>query len=66
MKSMIFIVFLVLAACSQQAIFEGIQQNQCFEKTGQIYCEDKEEYEEYKRNREELLNKATPLSLAQG
>lgn len=50
-------IFLIsfLVACSNQATYNSIKHNQCLEKTGQIYCDDIEEYEEYERKRKELL-----------
>lgn len=43
------------SACSNKAIYDNIKHNQCLEKTGNIYCDDIEEYKEYQKKRDELL-----------
>lgn len=44
-----------LVACTNQAAYDAIKHNQCLEKTGQIHCDDIEDYQEYKKKRDELL-----------
>jgi hypothetical protein len=45
-------------------MYEAMQQNQCMETTGKIYCGDertdheKTDYDEYQREREELLKES--------
>lgn len=59
-RVMIFLLLclnLVSLGCSNQGIYEGIKQNQCREKTGSIYCDDGQSYEEYQRDREALIKK---------
>lgn len=43
------------SACSNQAAYDVIKHNQCLEKTGKIHCEEIEDYQEYKKKRDELL-----------
>lgn len=44
-----------MVACSNQATYDAIKHNQCLEKTGQIHCDEIEDYQEYKKKRDELL-----------
>lgn len=55
MKALSIILIVLLTACSNKGMYESIKQNQCREKTGNMYCDEGESYDEYKRQREELL-----------
>lgn len=55
MKIFVLALIGVLVACSKQELYEAIQHNQCLEQTGRIYCDEANDYEDYKREREELL-----------
>ena len=58
MKPIIFILVIIssITACSSKDAYHAIQRNQCLETTGSLYCDDNEKsYEEYKRERDELL-----------
>lgn len=55
MRLITAMALITLSACSNQSMYEAIQQNQCLEETGNMYCHDKERYDEYKRKRDELL-----------
>lgn len=55
MKIFCVIGVILLCACSQHQVYDAIQQNQCLKTTGKIYCDDKTEYETYKKQREELI-----------
>ena len=55
MRLITAVALITLSACSNQSMYEAIQQNQCLEETGNMYCHDKERYDEYKRKRDELL-----------
>jgi len=56
MKFLFLISSLILfSACSSQGAYNAMKHNQCLEKTGNIYCDDIEEYDSYKKKREELL-----------
>ena len=62
MKACKLIAFLylpsfLLASCCQQGLYEAIQNNQCLEKTGKVYCDERQDYETYKRERDEVLTK---------
>jgi uncharacterized OsmC-like protein len=51
----LLLITISLAACTSQAAYDAIKHNQCLEKTGKIHCDDIEDYQEYKRKRDELL-----------
>lgn len=53
------LIFIPIWGCTSKGAYEAIQQNQCLEKTGSIYCDEEESYEEYQRKREELLKDKT-------
>ena len=55
MKFLWIISLLIVTGCSQHQVYDAIQQNQCLKKTGKIYCEDKTEYDDYKKQREKLI-----------
>jgi hypothetical protein len=55
MKTISLILISLLTACSSQSVYESIKQNQCLERTGNMYCEEAESYDEYQRKRDELL-----------
>ncbi len=57
MKFLILPTLILLSACSTKGMYEAVQQNRCMEETGQIYCNESGNYEEYKRERDEVLNK---------
>ena len=45
----------MLNGCNSQQAYDAIKQNQCREQTGNMYCDEVESYDEYKRKREELI-----------
>lgn len=55
MKIFWLISIILLTACSQHQVYDAIQQNQCLQKTGKIYCEDQTKYDDYKKQRETLI-----------
>lgn len=55
MRLITVMTLIILSACSNQSMYEAIQQNQCLEETGNMYCHERERYDEYKRKRDELL-----------
>lgn len=57
MRTLLLISLSGLMGCSNQAAYNTIKHNQCLEKTGMIHCEDIEDYQEYKKKRDELLKK---------
>ncbi|MFT5591890.1 MAG: hypothetical protein ACI8SR_000245 [Oceanicoccus sp.] len=57
MRILLLISLTGLIACSNQATYNAIKHNQCLEKTGKIHCDDIEDYQEYKKKRDELLKK---------
>ena len=60
MRLITVVALITLSACSNQNMYEAIQQNQCLEETGNMYCHDKERYDEYTRKRDELLKEDQP------
>lgn len=44
-----------LVACSSKGMYEAIQNNQCLERTGEVYCDERQDYETYKREREAII-----------
>lgn len=59
MKAISLILVSLLTACTSQGMYESIKQNQCLETTGNMYCEEVENYDDYQRKREELLKEET-------
>jgi len=55
--SFLYLASLMLVSCSQQGVYEAIQNNQCLEKTGKVYCDERQDYETYKRERDEVLTR---------
>lgn len=55
MRILWLIYLFILAGCSQHQVYDAIQQNKCLKETGKIYCEDKTEYDDYKKQREQLI-----------
>jgi len=60
MKAYISLTLLFfLTACSSKQTYDAIKHNQCLEKTGQVYCDEMEDYESYQQKREELLKESS-------
>ena len=57
MKTLLIITGFLLIGCSNKGMYEAIKQNECRQKTGEIYCDDVTDYETYKQERDELLKK---------
>lgn len=56
MKLTLLLSIILLASCSNQGMYEAIQNNQCMEKTGKVYCDERgDNYNDYKRERDALL-----------
>lgn len=57
MKHFLLLLLIVgLTACSNKAFYETMKRDKCLEKTGQIECDEIENYQEYNKKREDLLN----------
>lgn len=59
LRTILLLSFISLAACSSQGAYNAMKHNQCLEKTGKIHCDEIEDYQEYKKKRDELLKDKT-------
>lgn len=54
--SLLLLLIVGLTACSNRAFYDAMKHDQCLEKTGQYNCNEIENYQEYNKKREDLLN----------